>query len=73
MRNEKELIAFGFDMSLRIDNNKDSTTTFSMSFDCLIEGFEPCCVEYRIEFNSNVTKENVLIFFTKYANRCIVG
>ena len=35
MRNEKELIAFGLDMSSR-DNNKISTTTFLMSFDCLI-------------------------------------
>ena len=37
MRNEKELIAFEFDMSSRIDNNKDSTTTFLMSFDCWID------------------------------------
>ena len=37
MRNEKELIAFGFDMSSTIDNNKDSTTTFLISFDCLID------------------------------------
>ena len=37
MRNEREVIAFTFDMSSRIDNNKDSTTTFLMSFDCLID------------------------------------
>ena len=37
MRNEKELIAFGFDMSSRINNDKYSTTTFLISFDCLID------------------------------------
>ena len=37
-RNEKELIAFRFAMSSRIDKSKDSTQTlFKMSFTCLID------------------------------------
>ena len=37
LKNEKQLTDFGFDMSSTMNNNKDSTQTLLLSFDCLID------------------------------------
>ena len=37
LKNEKELTDLGFDMSSTMNNNKDSTQTLLLSFDCLID------------------------------------